>query len=56
MDEKFHKVKILKPEDDTDIFGDKGNFLIKKDFCLGVLSTLSDVDLNTIVKNVNIPS
>jgi hypothetical protein len=38
-DEKYHKSKIVTPEEDVDGFGNKGGFNMGKDFILSIVST-----------------
>lgn len=42
-DEKYHKKEILKPEEDVDVFGNKGCFMAKtQDFRIAVLLTTKE--------------
>lgn len=40
MKEEFYKKEVLKPEEDVDYLGNKGNFIAKKDFSISILLSL----------------
>lgn len=46
MDPKYFRAHLLKPEEDKDGFGNKGNFYPKKEMNIVLLYTLKEGELN----------